>query len=96
MRECYAQRRVIKLLDSVFRRANKNFYPVFCRSVIFVKRYLSIAALVELVELQHLAVLHFLYALLVELLVLRVNRQVSERRERHVVKLFAFAISFLD
>lgn len=63
--------------------------------MIFVKRYLSIAALVELVELQHLAVLDFLYALLLELFTLAVSRQVSERRERHVVKLFAFAISFL-
>ena len=40
--------------------------------MIFVKRNLSVAALVELVELKHLAILDFLYALLVELLVLRV------------------------
>ena len=73
MRECYAQRRILQLFDSVFRRANKNFQSViFRRIVIFVKRYFRVAALVELVELQHLAILDFLYALLVELLVLRV------------------------
>ena len=56
--------------------------------MIFVKRYLSSSSLVEPVELQHLAVLDFLYALLVELFTLAVSRQVSERRQRHVVKLF--------
>ena len=64
--------------------------------MIFVKRYLSASALVELVELKHLAILYFLYALLVELFALAVNRHVSERRERHVVKLFRVFCTLLD